>query len=277
MGASTSGLRASDGTNIVYVDEGSGPTIIVLHGGLSDESAWALVAAELSASFRVIRIRRRLYRLDLTPDPATDFEREVDDVLELAESLGGSCVLVGHSSGAVVALETLARDASPFVGAALYEPPLALDGPLGGPAALPQARSAMAAGRPGKALQIFIRRMVRMPVPAGVVMRVAVRFDQTLRAFVPRQLDDTEAIDRLGNRLDVYGKIPVSLLLITGSRSPAHLLDRSARLADRLPGLATVAVLDKQGHGANRDAPEELAARIAMFASPLLVPGTAAG
>ena len=41
-------------------------------------------------------------------------------------------VLVGHSSGAVLALEALAAGPGQFAGAFIYEPPLVLDRPLGG-------------------------------------------------------------------------------------------------------------------------------------------------
>ena len=97
-------LATDDPAGVVYEDEGTGPLVLVVHGGLSDESAWAKVAAELTPSFRVVRIRRRLYRMELPADAATDFAREVDDLLALAAKIGEPSVLVGHSSGAIVAL-----------------------------------------------------------------------------------------------------------------------------------------------------------------------------
>ena len=100
-------LATDDPAGVVYADEGRGPVLLVVHGGLSDESAWAKVAAELTPSFRVVRIRRRLYRTELPADPATDFALEVDDLLALAAELAEPVVIVGHSSGAVVALETV--------------------------------------------------------------------------------------------------------------------------------------------------------------------------
>lgn len=261
----------ADGSDIIYADEGSGPAIIVVHGGLSDESAWAKVAGALTDTFRVIRIRRRLYRMDLPADSATDIEREVDDVLRVAATVDGPILLVGHSTGAVIALETLVSNPSPFIAAALYEPPLILAGPLGGPDALPRARAAMAAGHPGKAVSIFLRKVMRAPVWQPLIMQAVARLDTTVRNFVPRQLDDAEAIDRLGNRLDAYVGIPVPVLLITGSRSPGHLRERSARLADRLAGRAIVTVLARQGHLAHTAAPRELARRVADFYQTLLV------
>ncbi len=98
---------AADGVDVRAIDEGAGPCILVVHGGLSDPSAWSKVAALLTPRFRVIRLHRRRYRLDLdlARCPMTD---EVQDVRAVADAIGRPFVLVGHSSGAVVALEALA-------------------------------------------------------------------------------------------------------------------------------------------------------------------------
>ena len=93
-------LTTDDPAGVVYADEGRGPVVLVVHGGLSDESAWAKVAAELTPSFRVVRIRRRLYRTELAADPATDVAREVDDLLALAAEIGEPAVIVGRHRGA---------------------------------------------------------------------------------------------------------------------------------------------------------------------------------
>jgi pimeloyl-ACP methyl ester carboxylesterase len=272
LGSVTSVLRrlaTDDRAGVVYADEGSGPVVLVVHGGLSDERAWAEVADELTPSLRVVRIRRRLYRTDLPADPATDVAREVDDVLALAAEIGEPVVLVGHSSGAVVALETVVRDASPFRGLVVYEPPVVLDEPLGGKTGMADARRALARGRPGTALRIFITRMVGMPAAAGWLMPVLVRLSSTVRSFVPRQIDDTEAINRLGNRLDAYAAVPIPVLLMTGARSPRHLRERTDRLCAVLPGARPLAVLPGQGHGANARAPADVARLVRDFVGSL--------
>jgi pimeloyl-ACP methyl ester carboxylesterase len=250
-------LATDDPADVVYVDEGSGPVVLVVHGGLSDESAWAKVAAELTPSLRVVRIRRRLYRTEIPADPVTDVAHEVDDLLALAAELGEPAVLVGHSSGAIVALETAVRDAGPFRGLVVYEPPLVLDAPIGGTSGVADARAALARGRRGEALRIHTTTMVAMPAAVGWLMPVLVRVNATIRSLVPRQIDDTEAINRLGNRLGAYASIALPVLLLTGARTPPHLRQRTDRLRAVLPGARPLAVLPGQGHGANdRDAAE---------------------
>ena len=262
-------LGTDDPAGVVYADEGSGPVVLVVHGGLSDESAWAKVAAELTPSFRVVRIRRRLYRTELAPDPATDFAREVDDLLALAADLAEPVVIVGHSSGAIVALETVVRGEARFRGCVVYEPPIVLGEPIGGETGVADARAALARGRSGTALRIHVTRMVQMPAAVGWLMPVFVRFSSKVRSLVPRQIDDTESINRLGTRLDAYASITLPVLLLTGARSPTHLRERTERLAAVLPAARPVAVLPKQGHGASERAPGEVARLISDFVQSL--------
>jgi pimeloyl-ACP methyl ester carboxylesterase len=73
-------------------------------------------------------------RLDFAVDPRSSIAHEVDDVAAVAALLNGPRLLVGHSSGAVVALEALAASPSMFAGAVVYEPPVVINAPLGGEA-----------------------------------------------------------------------------------------------------------------------------------------------
>jgi len=168
-----------------------------------------------------------------------------------------------------VALETLARDSGPFRGGVVYEPPLVLDTPIGGATGVADARAALDRGRPGTALRIFVTRMVGMPKPVGWLMPLMVRVNATMRSFVPRQIDDTEAINLLGNRLDAYASIRLPVLLLTGTKTPAHLRERTDRLAAVLPAARPIAVMPKQGHGASERAPGEVAALIRDFVGSL--------
>jgi pimeloyl-ACP methyl ester carboxylesterase len=110
-------ITSADGTRVLAVDEGRGPVILVVHGGSSDESAWAKVAARLSSRFRVVRVRRRQYRLDIDTGRPASIAEEASDVVAVAAALAEPMVLVGHSSGAVVALEALVASPSTFAGA----------------------------------------------------------------------------------------------------------------------------------------------------------------
>jgi pimeloyl-ACP methyl ester carboxylesterase len=94
------------------------------------------------------------------------------------------------------------------------------------------------------------------------------RLNKQMREFIPRQIDDTEAINLLGRRLPAYAEITLPVLLVTGARSPAGLRARSDALAAVLPHVSSV-VMPTQGHGANGSSPAELASLLATFADEM--------
>jgi pimeloyl-ACP methyl ester carboxylesterase len=58
-------VHADDGVEVRAVEQGDGPPILIVHGGQDDGSAWRQVAERLSRRWRVVRLHRRQYRLDL--------------------------------------------------------------------------------------------------------------------------------------------------------------------------------------------------------------------
>ncbi|PZG04380.1 alpha/beta fold hydrolase [Nonomuraea aridisoli] len=262
-------VPTSDGTQARAIDEGAGPVVLVLHPGLDDGDSWAPVARRLAPRHRVLRLRRRRYRLDL-PAGCT-IAQEVEHVLAVAEAAGGPMVLVGHSSGAVVALEALLAAPSAFAGAVLYEPPAVIGAPLGGPHGEVHARcrAAVAAGRPGRAMRIFTRDTVGLPGWAALLAGAYVSLSPRMRALAPRQVEDNAAIDDLGVRLAAYAGIGVPVVLLGGDRSPAHLGERLDALAEVLPDAERV-VLTGQGHSAHAQAPDRVAAVIEALTARVL-------
>ena len=258
-------VAAFDGTEIHAVDEGTGPPILVVHGGMGDSSASEKVAARLVASHRVVRLHRRQYRLELVSEEPATIAQEVADVLALADSIGEPVVLVGHSSGAVVALEAVVADQKSFVGLVAYEPPAVIGPPLGGPG-VPTAWTAYNAGKPGKAFQIFLRTVLHGSPILGWAMRILADIVSRIRAFVPRQLADTDAIDALGDRRDAYATITLPTLFITGSKSPAHLGERVDALVAVIPD-STKVILRGQGHNGNDGDSDRIAQMIETFAA----------
>lgn len=260
--------QAADGSRVRAFDEGRGRVVLILHGGMDDGRSWRRVAARLAPRFRVLRLHRRQYRVDLTTGSACTMVEEVEHVTALVGGIGEPMVIVGHSSGAVLALEALVAAPSAFAGALLYEPPCVIGPPLGGEA-LGQAQAAIAAGKPGTALAIFVRDLVRMAAWTAPLAKLMVALSPRIRRMVRHQIDDCAAIDQLGNRLDTYATITVPTMLLGGDRSPAHLGERLDALERVLPHTERV-VLHGQGHAANALAPGKLADVIAGFADRVL-------
>jgi pimeloyl-ACP methyl ester carboxylesterase len=265
-------VESADGTEVRAYDDGDGPAILMIHPGLDDGRSWAKVAARLSGRFRVVRIIRRHYRLDLPPAPYSITD-EAEDVLALAAAVGPPMLVVGHSSGAVVALEAMVRAPAAFAGAVLFEPPVATGPPdPSGDVALARANAAVAAGKPGKAGQIFVRDIVGMPAPAALALRAIVAIVPRMRALVPRQITD---LDGVGIRLDAYAKISTPTVLLGAGRSPAHLAESLDALADVLPNADKI-VLARRDHTAHQKAPGEVAQVIQTLADKVIPQAPAA-
>ena len=255
---------------ITVTDEGQGPAILLLHPGSANRSSWAGVAAALSERFRVLRFDRWTYRgghAGTAPAGADTMAAEVRDVLAVAAA-AGRLLLVGHSSGAVVALESALAAPAAFSGMVLYEPPVAVDEPLGGEA-LRRARAALDAGDPDRAITIHMREIVGAGRIGIAAMRRVPPVWQVVRDHAAAQITDDEAIESLGVGLGRYARLDLPVLLLGGGRSPAHMRERLDALAAVLARLDSTVVMPEQGHMANLRAPGEVAKVIAAFADRL--------
>lgn len=117
---------SSDGTAIACERHGdAGPALILVGGTLMTRVRHAPLASLLAGDFSVINYDRR-GRGDSGDSTVYDVQREVDDLDALIERVGGPVLLFGMSSGAVLALEAVARG-SAVSAVALYEPPFIVD------------------------------------------------------------------------------------------------------------------------------------------------------
>ena len=252
---------------VAVTESGHGPAVLIVHGGSGDGSAWSAVAAALPRDLRVLRYDRFTYRAGTQPSSGAEtMAHEVADVLAIADALDGPLVVVGHSSGAVVTLQA-ARQRT-FAGMVLYEPPVAVTEPLGGEA-LRRARAALDAGKKGEAIAIHIGDIVGMHGLARLI-RVVPPVRRAMSRFAPGQIADDEALESVGVGLDQYARIRTPALLLGGAKSPAHLRERLAALAQTLPTVDDVVIIAGQGHMANEGAPQEVARIVAGFAHRVL-------
>ncbi|MBO3732821.1 MULTISPECIES: alpha/beta fold hydrolase [Glycomyces] len=252
---------ALDGTSVRAYDEGQGPAILLLHGGMDDGASWKLVTARLNPRFRTLRLHRRQYRPDLKTGGRCTMAEEVEHVRALTKLIDRPTLIVGHSSGAVLALEALAAMPEAFAGAVLYEPPCVIGPPLGGEV-LARAQVAMDAGKPGRALAIFMRDIVETPAWAAWMSAAAIPLVPRMGRLAQHQLDDCAAIDEIGLRLEEYARIDVPIVLLGGERSPAHLGARLDALERAMPNTERV-LMRHQGHAATSLAPARVAEVIA--------------
>ena len=157
-------VTSRDGTPIAYERSGEGPPLVLVHGTTSDRSTWDLVLPELGKRFTVYAMDRRGRGESGDGSGSSyDIEREFEDLIALIDSIGEPTDLLGHSYGAICALEGALR--SPRVRRlVLYEGtfPVPEGAELYRPGALDSVRSQLEAGDKEGALTTFYRDIIAM-------------------------------------------------------------------------------------------------------------------
>jgi pimeloyl-ACP methyl ester carboxylesterase len=257
---------SADGCPVSAYDEGDGQAAVIIVGGAGDNGrGHARLAAKLTSTNRVLRLIRRQYRTDLAAWRPVNVTDEVADVVALARTADRPCYLFGHSSGGVIALEAALIAPESFAALAVFEPPVELGETPLPPAATHAARQAIDAGRPGRAIEIFARDLVKVPRPAARLARLLALSPRFRNELIPGMVSDQEALDRLGGRLAAYGTIRQHVLLVTGAKSPEHLRRGTEQLHSVLP-FSDIFRMDSAGHAgpitSTRDLAQLLAADI---------------
>jgi pimeloyl-ACP methyl ester carboxylesterase len=100
--------RVIDGTRLRMIDTGRGPAVVFIHGLSASMYAWRYqLAPVLAAGHRVIAFDNRGFGFSERPDTGYTNADYARLVVALLDSLGvGDAVLVGHSMGGAIALET---------------------------------------------------------------------------------------------------------------------------------------------------------------------------
>jgi sigma-B regulation protein RsbQ len=113
--------------NIRIVDEGNGPTILLVHGFGCDQNLWRPVADRLKSEFRLVL-------LDLVGSGSSDpqawdaakyssLSGYADDILDVVEQLDlRDVVFVGHSVAAMIGVLATLTDASRFAKLVMLTP-----------------------------------------------------------------------------------------------------------------------------------------------------------
>ena len=156
-------VTSGDGTPIAYERTGEGPPLVLVHGIVSTHRGWELVLPELQRRFTAYAMVRRGRGESDDAGAEYSLEREVEDVLALIDSTReGPVSLLGHSHGAILALEAALRRADRVRRLVLYEGhmPLPEGVRMFPPEAVADIRSRLRAGDEEGALLTFYRDVV---------------------------------------------------------------------------------------------------------------------
>lgn len=243
-------VTSADGSSIAFEMQGAGTPVIMIGGAFNDRSTTIALGAELAPQHAAISYDRR-GRCDSTDasEPGSfASEREFEDIAALIEHVGGSAVLFGHSSGAVLAIEAVLHGLS-VTALAVYEPPYVIDGTRPPMAAdlLDRLRAFIAADRRDDATRLFLTAGVGVPPEAveGMTAEPVWGLFTGLAHSLPYDVAVCQGYDVPVDRLKTIG---IPTLAMAGTATDAWLQAGAAAVADAVPGARHV-TLEGEDHG----------------------------
>jgi len=223
------------GVPLAYADLGDGPAVLLVHGLASDAEALRPVAEALAAGgARAIAYDRRGYGGSGAPEPyeGTTVEEQAEDAAALLGALRAApAVVAGEGFGALVALDLLKRHAALVRGAVLSDPALF--------ALVPEATEVLSGQR------AEIEEAVRARGPAAGVeawlgdRAEGGRLDRARAAHRAFFADYAGQATWPVSRRELRA-LTAPAVVLTGPRSPAHVVGAADALAALLPAASRV-------------------------------------
>lgn len=251
-----------DGTPIAFERSGSGPPLVLVHGTSSAGARWRPIVPAFEERFTVYTLDRRGRGASGDADEYV-IEREFEDIAAVVEAIGEPVSLLGHSFGALCALEAalLTSNVRKLI---LYEPymPVA-DPPLYDSEVVVRMQRLLDAGDCEGVVTAMFRELLQMPAHELDDLRALPTWPARVAAAhtIVREswaeLDYRFAAERFADLL-----VP-TLLLLGGDTIPE--LERVTRLlAEALPN-SRIAVMAGQQHLAMMTAPDLFVGEVLAF------------
>lgn len=239
-------VNSTDGTSIAYSAQGDGPVIVIVNGALSRAvDADPLAAALAEAGFRAVTWDRRA-RGDSGDARGSTPEREVEDLAAVIEAVGGAAGVLGHSSGAVLAL--YAASAGVPVGALfLSEPPLRFGADEPADDLAERLQKLVDDGELEEAITTF--QLENIGLPQEMVDQF--RSSEQFAAVVPlaqSTVYDTTLVRQVSTPPPAMLSVGSPVTILRGEQTFPMLITGSDRLADEIEGAELVIVPESVMH-----------------------------
>jgi pimeloyl-ACP methyl ester carboxylesterase len=261
-GAQVGQVRSRDGTAIAVECAGSGPELLIVHGGTGDRTRWTPMFPYLERDFTVCAMDRRAHGQS-GDGPEYSLAKEAEDVAAVVESRPRRVVVVGHSFGGVAAYE--AAFLTPRIAKlVLYEPALGVGDHA---AALARMEALIKGGDRDAATATFLREVVRVSPQELAAMRARPSWTGLVSSIESSIRQDRALSANSWNAARARTLRTPTLLLLGSRTQSAELRGAVQRLSETLPE-PTVVVLEGQEHNAMDTDREHLANVIKAFALP---------
>ncbi len=252
-------ITSTEGTAVSFERYGSGPPLVLVHGGLTDHNTgWFVVKPLLQERFTVYAIDRR-GRGETTATRGHSIQQEFSDVAAVIRSVGAPVFMIGHSYGAHCALGGAAIVPDLVQKLVLYEPP---SPHAMRPAVIAHLEESAAQGAWDEVLTAFLRDAIAMPVDEIEALKKS-PFWQMLVVGVEATMHDIRALIRYQFEADAFASLSIPVLLLVGTESPRDIYVTEA-VAASMPQ-AQIVELEGQAHAALVMAPQLFVDKVTAF------------
>jgi len=259
--------------SLTYLERGSGPLVILIHGSVSDYREWEKQLGPLAQHYQVVAYSRRFHWPNARPGKDADasvasVDRQVDDLAALVKSLGSTPAhIIGHSFGGAVALNFALRYPAlvrtlvlvePAVSSVLGDKPENSEATKEGQAIRAKMKEAFDSGDAQRIVRTYAEH-----VAPGEFERATTAVREMLIANVQAfQLDFTSPRPVL--TCDDAQRVSAPVLVVSGDRSPLGLQRIAAAAAKCIPK-ARLITISGATHWVQHDHPEEFNAAVLSF------------
>jgi pimeloyl-ACP methyl ester carboxylesterase len=241
-------VTSADGTPIAYWRSGEGPPLVLVHGTAADHGRWAPVLPAFEERFAVCAVDRR-GRGGSGDSEDYSIEREFEDVAAVVDSIGEPTNLLGHSYGALCALEAALLTRNNVRTLVLYDPGIEVAGQEIYPReVIERLEALLGAGDRDGVVATTMREVAGLPPETVEYMRSQPAWQARVGAAhtIPRELRAVKAYRFDPER---FGDLGVPTLVLSGGDSPAALRKAGEAVDGALPD-SRIVVMTGHGHAA---------------------------
>ena len=250
-----------DGTRIAYRRSGGGPPLVLVHGGTADHTRWAPVLPALEKHYTVYAVDRR-GRGQSGDTDSYAIEREFEDVAAVVGAIDGPVDLLGHSFGALCALEAALRTRR-LRKLVLYEPPIPMGEELFSPVALDNLTRLLAAGERENVVSTFMREIAMVPAHELALLQSLPNWPARVAAAHTILRETQAAQSYIFDPARFRHLTTPAMLLLGGANAPSYRIATGA-VQGALPN-SRIVVMPGQYHTAMNTAPELFTQEVLRF------------
>jgi pimeloyl-ACP methyl ester carboxylesterase len=249
-------VSSADGTRIALQRVGDGAPVVIVGGAFSTSAGGAPLAAELAAlGLQGVTVDRRARGESGDTRPYSP-SREAEDLAAVIDAVGGRAAVLGHSSGAILALYA-AAEGVPISRLFLSEPPFRFGVALPADDLPDRLQALVDEGRPEEAVTVFQREGIGLPEPVIEQIRQSPMFPG-LVAVAQSTVHDATLTAAVSTPTAAMLGVGMPVTILRGEPTVPMIVAAADRLAAAMPDAELVVVPESHDHAVDPPATARL-------------------